>query len=140
MLFLVVYRNVALLVDVRHHNEDDVFWMRELVETFTSDQLAEEIAQANARGLGNSMLVVRNALEAYRAANLTATGSVAVNALGCRLGCCSTHASRYKSTETTDSSMWSPLIFRYRVAQACEVSSHPMGLRAWSGLLITNNW
>lgn len=48
----------------------------------TSQQLTQERAQANARSLGASMLTVRNALEAYMSAHPSASGSVAMSALG----------------------------------------------------------
>ena len=48
----------------------------------TSLQLTQERVQANARSLGLSMLAVRNALEAYMTAHPSASGSVALSALG----------------------------------------------------------
>lgn len=52
------------------------------VTSDTSQQLTQERAKANASSLGTSMLAVRNALEAYMTAHPSASGSVALTALG----------------------------------------------------------
>jgi hypothetical protein len=56
LLFLVIYRNAARLIDVRRHGEENVFSLHELVETYirTWPEAAEPICIAGALGLARA--------------------------------------------------------------------------------------